>query len=211
MEKCFSYEYKTYYSSLLPKAIRNKTDIIKTILFICQIIIAEKSNEQMDGIIISINKNSRVFIKTGGNYFYSVVFPFTLSLENNQPQIFYKTRKIDAMILSALNCLINEVGEQSNIFDKLFDSDLYREYGYDIFAFVVDIYFHLLSFDDGYIRYEKDEERENKEYHPLHHFDICYHNNSTYKLGLYNEISLNHFREIMDITKQCWYVRQNKS
>ena len=69
MEKCFSYEYKTYYSSLLPKAIRNKTDIIKTILFICQIIIAEKSNEQMDGIIISINKNSRVFIKTGGNYF----------------------------------------------------------------------------------------------------------------------------------------------
>jgi len=55
--------------------------------------------------------------------------------------------------------------------------------------------------------YDHDSENEDKELHPLHHFDIFYSSNATFKIELNQILEHNHFLDIMDISTHCRYMR----
>ena len=65
---------------------------------------------------------------------------------------------------------------------------------------------HLLKYDLGYIRYDIDPEHENGRMHPLNHLDICLNTAATYKIGLDKKIEFDDFKNILDITNECWYI-----
>ena len=65
---------------------------------------------------------------------------------------------------------------------------------------------HLLKYDLGYIRYDIDPEHENGRMHPLNHLDICLDTAATYKIGLDKKIEFDDFKNILDITNECWDI-----
>ena len=66
----------------------------------------------------------------------------------------------------------------------------------------------LLSMELGYIRYDYDPEHENGKFHPLHHLDINYSSKGTYKLGMNNKIQINDFVDLLDVKKECRYIKE---
>jgi len=47
---------------------------------------------------------------------------------------------------------------------------------------------------------------ENGKMHPLYHLDVNYSSGASYKIGLYNELQIEEFKEILDITTDCLYL-----
>jgi hypothetical protein len=69
-----------------------------------------------------------------------------------------------------------------------------------------DLIKNLLTFEEGYVRYDLDSERADRQIHPENHLDIFYTNPNSFKLGLLQEIQLDYFLDILDITTPIHYV-----
>ncbi|UQZ25499.1 hypothetical protein [Actinobacillus pleuropneumoniae] len=69
-----------------------------------------------------------------------------------------------------------------------------------------DIMLWLLSFNDGYIRYDYDFEHENGSIHPLYHLDIFFSNYATFKIGLARRYQINDLLDLLDQEKSCKYL-----
>ena len=73
----------------------------------------------------------------------------------------------------------------------------------------------LLLMEDGYIRYDYDKDeyekfklKEEKNKHPLNHYDIFYSSINSFKLGLKKEISHEDFINILNTNKDCKYIEK---
>ena len=83
-----------------------------------------------------------------------------------------------------------------------------------VFDFGDDNYIHeiwtlikyLLLFEDGYIRYDFDKDRESGRTHPLFHYDIFYSNKSTFKVGLYSQKAIEDFQDFLNIRTDCHFI-----
>lgn len=64
----------------------------------------------------------------------------------------------------------------------------------------------LLISEEGYIRYDYDEEHENGHHHPINHFDVFFSNSSTFKLGLHSRTDIDAFIDLLDSNTECHYV-----
>lgn len=42
--------------------------------------------------------------------------------------------------------------------------------------------------------------------HPLNHFDVCYSNTSTYKLGINHKVDVEEFVDILDVSTNCFFL-----
>ncbi len=69
----------------------------------------------------------------------------------------------------------------------------------------------LLLMEDGYIRYDYDEEHENGDIHPLNHYDLFYSSNATFKIGLEDKERQTNFIDLMDINTSCKYLIKHNS
>jgi len=74
----------------------------------------------------------------------------------------------------------------------------------------------LLILEDGYVRYDKDEEGFNKakvdgneHRHPLNHLDIFCTNQATFKLGLKQKYADIDFIDLMDRNTDCKYLNNH--
>ena len=65
----------------------------------------------------------------------------------------------------------------------------------------------LLEFEPGYLRYEDDINRANGNIHPRFHIDVFYSDHAKVKLGMYNEITAAWFRDLIDITTNCKFIK----
>ena len=64
----------------------------------------------------------------------------------------------------------------------------------------------VLMMEPSYIRYDFDKPASNGCLHPLYHLDINYNKNHTYKLGLYDEMALPQFKDILNKKTDCLYT-----
>ena len=64
----------------------------------------------------------------------------------------------------------------------------------------------LLLMEDGYIRYDYDEEHKNGDLHPLNHYDLFYSSHATFKIGLNAILSEDEFVDLLDIKSDCKYL-----
>ncbi len=167
-------------------------------------------------LILYIDKMSRLFFISENRY-YSIVFPFLVKKVGEK--FFFSLRndvEIDSELISKTMSILN-----SEHFEKISSIDFIEpifEYEENINKKFWLFFKELLIFEDGYIRYDHDEENysrakeEGKEdTHPLNHFDLFYSSNATFKIGINNKIHHEDFISLLDIKKKCEYLTKSST
>lgn len=183
--------------------IKDKLKLIEILLESIRYILSAERKKIVRGdnkIIFRKEKMSRIFfvskLKT-----YSIRFPFNVLIENEDISINYKNLiDLNPSNISNLIAFFKDFDVNT---DECFDFaeqviDFQDEINYNYWSLIRE----LLLLEEGYIRYDYDEKgykeavkKKQKHKHPLHHLDIFYSNEVTFKVGLEN---LANDREIID-------------
>lgn len=190
--------------------IKDKYKIIEILLEACRYILYNKKVEKARSqykMILYKDKMSRLFF-VSENKIYSITFPFNINQTKSEISINYKNRlDIDSQnITSLLSILKSPTINSDNCLEFI---DPIVSYDQNLWTTFRD----LLILEDGYVRYDKDEDgfqkakkdgHENK--HPLNHIDIFYTNQATFKLGLKQEYTGTDLIDLMERNTDCKYL-----
>lgn len=202
-----NFEYKVNNKFLEP--IRHKYDLLILLTHIVEYILSRNNNSTYDEnkqfIILEKCKFSRVFIKAEHKIF-SINFPFDIVTENEKIHFSFFNFTIEYGLLSRLRTSFMKLKESNDIdyLDAILgdvDNEILKEEE-------LPLLFHLLTMEDGYIRYDFDEERANGKLHPLYHYDIFYHQQNTFKIGSHIENSFEIFRCFLDNSQERLYLEK---
>jgi len=205
---------------LSQKPLRSRTEAIILLLNTVRMIDIGDSlrlpNAREEKIIISINKMSRIFYLLETKWF-SMQFPFSVKQHEKQRGMFFYNYdiRITQMLLSGLITIFEAMHNKAmhnkminiySIFEMLTDPDFTQaDCSIEEIWFIVS---YLLQYELGYLRYDVDTEHECGEMHPLYHLDICLSEEVAYKLGLERKFDFEDFRNILDVTTKCWYLKR---
>ncbi|WP_085013639.1 hypothetical protein [Cronobacter malonaticus] len=191
------------------KPIRSKVDVIEILMRVIKTILVykEPKDEDVSGMIkLHVAKMNRIFFFSEKKY-YSISFPFTV--ECGDLGFSFRNKdidEIDSLLTSEVISLINDKAFSDvsiyGFIDPLLTLIESKERPY-FWSFLKT----LLTFEDGYIRYDVDEDRENGKLHPLYHFDIFYSNGPTFKVGLDKHCSNDTMVDILNIETDCFYFK----
>lgn len=204
--------------SIFSIIIRNKLELIQFLLQLLRYfliknpILLESEISQIDdvdnnyNIVISQDRMRRVFLFSPHKYL-SIYFPFRIcraDLQLGKVVFALGNEKIvlDYYSISIFSELIELVKMEKH--DEFLDRII------EIYSDSIEIYkvfLYLLRMDDGYLRYDYDPEHYVKDKHPLHHLDIFYSQNSTFKVGLENAILPIDMHELLNIHDNCRFIR----
>ncbi len=154
------------------------------------------------------DKMRRIFLITPKKY-VSFHFPFDIASENLKFGFCLMSAntsgkfKIDLSVLSYLREVIHILRQDSNmdaIVEVIWEADqsLKIDFG--------SIFNYMILMEDGYIRYDYDTENENGDFHPIHHLDIFYGQNTTFKIGLKDKMTPSSMHNLLDIKQKCNYL-----
>lgn len=191
--------------------IRNRRDVISLLMKTLKIMSVYSNpgeNSARGTITLIVSKMSRLFYVSDEKIF-SIGFPFFV--QEIEGVLTFKSHshsnidsKASSAILSFLNSTnILDTSEVLHFADPISDACMRDAELWSLFR-------DLLTFEDGYIRYDYDPKHFHAHRHPLNHLDVFYTTNSTFKLGLHNEIDGNYFADILDLTTDCHFVRPIK-
>lgn len=204
--KSYSFQVDKYQLEWVFSPIRTKRDVIELLMRTIKLMMLPPISPVMSSgqITLQISKMSRLFFITSDKMF-SVNFPF-FAMEKDGCLRFHSIhhKDVNSMIASHVLAILEstdslesrEVLHFAEAISDLCESDgdfwcLFRE---------------LLTYEDGYIRYDHDQVRSNGHIHPLDHLDVFYTTGNTFKLGLNSNISLGNFADVLDVNKNCHYV-----
>lgn len=208
------------------KAYRTKQDILKLLLYSTKLILNTEpiSYPKSTGsyLFLKVEKMSRLIFFTDGKAF-SISFPFQYfnydEFEKYAPTILMNglDYKVDNSVIVYMESILNSINLDDvdvwDILDKLesLPKEHYDSTGesiqYD--KFLSKLFLKLILHEDGYLRYDYDEngfKPENPHLHPYHHLDIFYSSKPTFKIGLKNSINYSDFIDILDIRVDCRYL-----
>lgn len=74
-----------------------------------------------------------------------------------------------------------------------------------------DLLEYLLLTESCYIRYDNDPQHSNKYLHPKFHFDVNFSKDGTYKMGTFNNIRLDTFKDLLEKETNSWYIKKPKT
>ena len=207
---------KEYYFSLEQaqcdwafKPIRTKKDVIEILMRLIKLIsvYTEPCEQNVVGRVkLHISKMSRVFFFSENKY-YSLAFPFFLDEINGQ--ILFSSPElecIDSFVTSKVISFINDSSYLNSSSWAFFEPLLNIEEHQGIPGFWPFLRM-LLTYEDGYIRYDVDEERANGNRHPLYHFDVFYSNPPTFKIGLNAHYTNDEMIDFLDRETDCRYLK----
>lgn len=204
-----------YYREQFSKPVRNKQDMVRFILNVVNTLLIKQESDGGGVLWIKKDKMSRVFCFLEEKYF-STVFPFEIVNKNeveNERKIYDQVlnleldnRKIVLLqrMLDQMNFVANSV--ETIIQEAYLDvaEDGYTDDEVDqCFGLIL----RLLSMELGYIRYDYDPKHENGTVHPLHHLDVNYSSQGTYKFGLERKIQMDEFVDLLDVKSACRYIQ----
>ncbi len=214
------YEFKLskpYLKYFFPeKRIKSKVEVIQILLEATRFMLVNPtvgiSDEDVEGkLLLYIDKMSRLFFVKDHKY-YSIVFPF-LTYKNDEAYKFsyHDNQNIDSRLISQVLSIITcDKFQEKCSLD--FISPIYEyeeDHNENFWIFLREI---LLA-EDGYIRYDHDEDGYNialqkgqEHRHPLHHYDLFYTNKATFKLGLHGSVSDADFYDLLNIKSDCKYL-----
>ncbi len=208
--KRFTFQIDAYQAQWMLEPIRSKKDIIHLLMQSIKIMLLPKiTTPGVAGeIILQVEKMNRLIFSFDKKIF-SINFPFT-TIEDSNALIFKSNHhpKIDIKVVSEVLSIIKksekfDSKEILHFADPISDCCQYDDDFWSLFR-------ELLMFEDGYIRYDHDEDRSNGNLHPLHHFDVFYSSGSTFKLGSPKGISQEQFVDVLDLNTNCHFVSQKK-
>lgn len=201
---------KVFYENI-KKPLRTRKEIVLLLLETIKLFYVEEIAVTSQGkISIVIDKMSRVFYQLN-NKIFSIVFPFAIENIENQYRVYDISLdvEIDSKLISMMISILKQIEFSEVSAEEMFD--IYC----DVISNEMDskeadiawkILFKLLSIELGYIRYDLDEKHADKIYHPLHHLDINYSSNTTYKIGLKKGIEMRDMISLLDVNHECSYL-----
>lgn len=190
--------------NLLFSPIRSKTSLIKILMESIKIMLVSDDipeNRTRGKILLHVSRMSRLFYFSENKYF-SINFPFSVS-DNS---ICYQSIKIDNKTISDVISILEENCQSFDSFFELIMGDDYEERSKNYVNELWKLLQNLFLFEDGYIRYDYDKERQDETYHPLNHLDIFYSNSCTFKIGLKNKISEDDLTKILNTEEPVYYL-----
>jgi len=191
------------------KAIRNKTDVVEILMKVLKTIsiyIAPTPEEVAGKMKLHIGKMSRLFFFKDDKY-YSMAFPFFV--ENRDDQFFFSSldiEDIDSYITSKVISIINDPKFQNASSWAFIEPFLEIDDQKTVPGFW-SFFKMLLTYEDGYIRYDVDMIREDGDKHPLYHFDVFYSSLPTFKIGLSKHFTNDLMIDFLDISTDCHYLK----
>lgn len=158
-------------------------------------------------LFVDTDKLKRAFI-VKSNQIVSFAFPFTLyqksdAAGNQQLYINYRDVIIDASIISKAITLANTIDEKTTTYAAQVQGINFSDSAKLASVRVLE---HILMLEPSYLRYDYDKPASNGQFHPLYHFDVNYNKRYSYKFGLYREIDLGGFKNILSKQTICWYT-----
>lgn len=206
---------KAFLGKFFPKErVKTKAQIIEILMEATRYILINPSVPEGDivgKIILNIDKMSRLFFFTDKKYF-SIVFPFLTYEDSGKYNFsFQNDITVDSRLISQVISIIkcDEFKEKCSLDFVAPICDYEEKCDENFWIFLRE----LLLMEDGYIRYDYDEENYKKakekgeeHKHPLNHYDFFYSSNATFKVGLLNELVENNFIDLLNIKTDCNYL-----
>jgi len=205
--KIYKFNISQIYLDRFFKPIRSKAEVIEVLMETIRYMLLNPIVDEEDRagkIILKIDKMNRLFFFTNKKYF-SIVFPFfAIKKENGYLFSFKNKIEIDSrlisQVLSIIKCDEFKAHCSLDFIEPICDYEEECDENFWIFLR------ELLLMEDGYIRYDYDEEHENGNLHPLNHYDLFYSSHATFKIGLNQELDESDFLDLLDINSDCKYL-----
>ena len=205
--KRYTFGIDKYQADWIFAPIRSRQDALIILLKVVKILLLNQppAEEQTAGqIVLAVSKMSRIFFVSEAKV-YSLAFPFFVTEKDG---VFsFKTHShssIDHRVSSDLLSLLEgpKIFSSNEVFEFAEPIDDIAQFDVQIWGLFRD----LLVSEEGYIRYDYDEEHQNAHYHPINHFDVFFSNNSTFKIGLHSRTDIDAFIDLLDSNTECHYV-----
>lgn len=197
--------------------VKRKVHIIEILMEAIRFILLQNdpdfivSDNVTGNMVLYIDKMSRLFFFSEYKY-YSIVFPFYLLEEENKYKIIFKsnievTSRLISKVISIIKC--DEFKEQCSLDFVAPICDAEDDCDENFWEFLRE----LLLMEDGYIRYDVDQdgydkarERGEEARHPLNHYDMFYSSNGTFKIGLNGELTHDDFLDLLNVNTDCKFI-----
>lgn len=210
--KKYSYKLEEWELDWAFSPIRCKRELILLLMKAIKVMLIKEPalhstlvDNQSPRMTLYISKISRIFFHTTTKHF-SVCFPFKVFAPEGAPPSFQTllSAPVDSRLTSAIISLIET--------EKSLDlTDIYSFH--DVISIVEDeisdiwvTLRELMTFEDGYLRYDHDPVHVNGHLHPLYHLDIFYSSQPTFKIGLKGSISEADLWKALEPSEECLYL-----
>lgn len=205
--KVYEFNISQVYLNKFFKPIRNKAEVIEVLMEAIRYMLLNPTVEEehrVGKIILKIDKMNRLFFFKNEKYF-SIVFPFFATKYDEDYLFSFKNKiEIDSRLISQVISIIKCDEFKANCSLEFAQPicDYQEECDENFWEFLRE----LLLMEDGYIRYDYDEEHENGDLHPLNHYDLFYSSHVTFKIGLNQKLEEDDFLDLLDIKSACKYL-----
>jgi len=212
--KIYEFNISQIYLDKFFRPIRSKAEVIEVLMETIRYMILNPTLDKEDShgkIILRIDKMNRLFFFSKEKYF-SIVFPFFARKEDNKYIFSFKNKiEVDSRLISQVISIIKCDEFKANCSLEFAQPicDYQEECDENFWEFLRE----LLLMEDGYIRYDYDEEnhkrfkdRGEEDKHPLNHYDLFYSSHATFKIGLNSKLNEDNFIDLLDINSDCKYL-----
>ena len=209
--KRYSFDLDAYQAESLFQIIRTKRDVLHLLMNAAKIMLLppQKLPGAAAKLHLHVAKMNRIMV-VGDKKIFSVKFPFS-AIEDEDGSLRFSTvehsdigSKVTSQIISLIDGAFSpDCREVLSFAEPILDISDSDEQFWSLFR-------TLMSFEEGYIRYDHDEKNKNGHRHPLHHVDVFYSSGSTFKLGLRQALPLEDFSDVLDIGTDCHYLEKPK-
>lgn len=209
MTKSYEFSLDSWQVPFFFKPLRKKEDVLIVLLEAVKTMLiyeAPSDKDKCEGkFYLKISKMSRLIFE-GETKIFSINFPFKV-LEDQDGLRFVTQNnvEIDNFLTSEVLAFVSQ--------DSLMDSEDFLDFASPIIDGATDekefwnLIKDLFFYEDGYLRFDHDEEHIDGHHHPLDHFDFFYSNGATLKIGVERRYSVDKVIDVLDVTTPCHYLR----
>lgn len=190
------------------KPVRDRKQVVELLLSTMRLFLLQPLPRplKISGLLeLRISKMSRLFFFSENKHF-SIAFPFIAKLNDDGVLAFYNDSgfEISSKTLSEITAIIDsgydfDNGSFIDFYDSFEESLVESPNFWTVFL-------KLMTFEEGYIRYDYDEEHENGDLHPLNHLDIFYSTKPTFKIGLRGRYQKDYLVNLVNRETNCVYL-----
>ncbi len=190
------------------KPVRDRKQLVELLLSTMRLFLLQPLPRplKISGLLeLRISKMSRLFFFSENKHF-SIAFPFIAKLNDDGVLAFYNDSgfEISSKTLSEITAIIDsgydfDNGSFIDFYDSFEESLVESPNFWTVFL-------KLMTFEEGYIRYDYDEEHENGDLHPLNHLDIFYSSKPTFKIGLRGRYQKDYLVNLVNRETNCVYL-----
>lgn len=167
----------------------------------------DPSSVNMPYLYVDTDNLKRVFI-VKNNQIVSFAFPFSMHIKPDTTgtpvlSIHYRDMVLDDIIISKATSIASSLDKKKPSFASQIQSIDFTDSTQKVAVMITEV---ILSMEPSYLRYDYDKRGCKGVIHPLCHLDVNFNKAQTYKIGLYGEMSLDSFKNLLNQKTACDYL-----